>query len=127
MYRVQLSGNEYAPDREVGLHYQIHRGIGVHHHAAIARGEKLRVSVFVGGPPAHALAAVMPLPEDVPETHFAGLMAGRRFRWGKRAGYVLSADADFCIAGTDRDNRSPSCPSNACNSEAKAKRSFRCV
>ena len=29
-------GNEYEPDREVGLHYQIHRGIGVHHAAALA-------------------------------------------------------------------------------------------
>ena len=26
------------PDREVGLHYQIHRGIGVHHASAIRRG-----------------------------------------------------------------------------------------
>ncbi|HXD88958.1 MAG TPA: UbiD family decarboxylase, partial [Urbifossiella sp.] len=43
MYRVQLSGNDYAPNREVGLHYQIHRGIGVHHAAAIGRGEPLRV------------------------------------------------------------------------------------
>ena len=51
MYRVQLAGNEYEPNREVGLHYQIHRGIGVHHAAAIARGEPLRVNVFVGGPP----------------------------------------------------------------------------
>ena len=42
MYRVQLSGNEYEPNREVGLHYQIHRGIGVHHAAAIRRGEPLR-------------------------------------------------------------------------------------
>ena len=30
MYRVQLSGNEYLQDKEVGIHYQIHRGIGVH-------------------------------------------------------------------------------------------------
>ena len=30
MYRVQLSGNAYLPDEEIGLHYQIHRGIGVH-------------------------------------------------------------------------------------------------
>ena len=63
MYRVQLSGNEYEPDREVGLHYQIHRGIGVHHAAAIRKGVPLRVNVFVGGPPAMTLAAVMPLPE----------------------------------------------------------------
>lgn len=25
MYRVQLGGNDYVPDREIGLHYQIHR------------------------------------------------------------------------------------------------------
>ena len=47
MYRVQLSGNQYEPNREVGLHYQIHRGIGVHHAAAIragraAAGQRLR-------------------------------------------------------------------------------------
>ena len=40
MYRVQLAGNEYEPNREVGLHYQIHRGIGVHHAAAIRRGSR---------------------------------------------------------------------------------------
>jgi 4-hydroxy-3-polyprenylbenzoate decarboxylase len=100
MYRIQLSGSAFRPDKEAGFHYQIHRGIGVHHHAAINRGEKLRVSVFVGGPPAHALAAVMPLPEGMPETYFAGLLAGRRFRYARRGGHLLSADADFCITGT---------------------------
>ena len=50
----------YVPNREVGLHYQIHRSIGVHHAAAIRRGERLRVNVFVGGTPAMMLAAVMP-------------------------------------------------------------------
>src|SRR4051812_34385727 len=52
MYRVQMSGNDYAPDREVGLHYQIHRGIGVHHHAALRKGVPFRANVIVGGPPA---------------------------------------------------------------------------
>src|SRR6185503_18726087 len=78
MYRVQLSGNQYEPDREVGLHYQIHRGIGVHHAAALRRGVPLRVNVIVGGPPALALAAVMPLPEALPELAFAGALGGRR-------------------------------------------------
>ncbi|HKP97185.1 MAG TPA: UbiD family decarboxylase [Fibrobacteria bacterium] len=106
MYRIQLSGGEFRPGRELGFHYQIHRGIGVHHHAAIRRGEKLRVSVFVGGPPAHALSAVMPLPEGMPEAFFAGMLAGRRFRYGFAGGpgaaadgRLLSADADFCITG----------------------------
>src|SRR5206468_8855720 len=74
MYRVQLSGNAYDPDREVGLHYQIHRGIGVHHAQAIHQGVPFRVNVFVGGPPAMTLAAVMPLPEGLPELAFAGAL-----------------------------------------------------
>ena len=49
MYRVQLSGNEYEPNRQIGLHYQIHRSIGVHHQKAIAKGEPFRVNIFVGG------------------------------------------------------------------------------
>ena len=67
MYRVQLSGGRYEPNREVGLHYQIHRGIAAHHAAALRRGETLPVNVFVGGPPAMTLAAVMPLPEGMSE------------------------------------------------------------
>jgi len=100
MYRIQLSGNDYVPDEEVGLHYQIRRGIGVHHSAALAKGEPLRVSVFVGGPPAHALAAVMPMPEGFSELVFGGMLAGRRFRTLDHNGHVLAADADFCIVGT---------------------------
>ena len=87
MYRVQLAGNQYEPNREVGLHYQIHRGIGVHHAAAIRRGEPLRVNVFVGGPPALTVAAVMPLPEGLPELGFAGALGGRRRpRWSRPTG-----------------------------------------
>jgi 4-hydroxy-3-polyprenylbenzoate decarboxylase len=81
MYRVQLAGNDYEPDREVGLHYQIHRGIGGHHAAAVRRGERLRVNVVVGGPPALAVAAVMPLPEGLPELAFAAALGGHRLRF----------------------------------------------
>ena len=99
MYRIQLAGNDYADD-EAGMHYQIHRGIGIHHTAAAGRGEPLPVSVFVGGPPAHTLAAVMPLPEGLSELLFAGMLAGRRFGWTRRPhGFVVSADADFTITG----------------------------
>jgi 4-hydroxy-3-polyprenylbenzoate decarboxylase len=101
MYRIQLAGNAYERDREVGLHYQIHRGIGVHQAKATAAGEPLRVSIFVGGPPAHSLAAVMPLPEGLPEVVFAGVLGNRAFRWLRDDdGFVLSADADFAITGT---------------------------
>lgn len=101
MYRIQLGGNAYEQDREIGLHYQIHRGIGVHQARANEAGVPLRVSVFVGGPPAHTLAAVMPLPEGLPELTFAGVLGNRAFRYIRdAAGSVISADADFVITGT---------------------------
>ncbi len=101
MYRVQLTGGKYMPDRQVGLHYQIHRGIGMHHAAALRRGVPFRVNIFVGGPPAMTLAAVMPLPEGLPEIAFAGAMGGRRVRLiAQRNGLPVAADADFCISGT---------------------------
>ncbi|MCA9081407.1 MAG: UbiD family decarboxylase [Planctomycetaceae bacterium] len=100
MYRVQLAGNEYRPNAQVGLHYQIHRSIGVHHAAAIRRGEPLRVNIFVGGPPSIPLAAVMPLPEGLSELTFAGALSGQRMRLVRQAGGLpLLAEADFCIVG----------------------------
>ncbi|MFM1903880.1 MAG: hypothetical protein RLZZ440_1780, partial [Planctomycetota bacterium] len=101
MYRVQLAGNDYEPDRETGLHYQIHRGIGLHHAAALARGEPLRVAIFVGGSPAMAVSAVMPLPEGLSELTFAGVLAGHRIPMIRRSGRpAIYADADFVIEGT---------------------------
>src|SRR5579884_3942606 len=108
MYRVQLSGNQYQPDSEVGLHYQIHRGIGVHHAAALRRSVPFRVNIFVGGPPALTLAAVMPLPEGMPELAFAGALGGRRLQLVRppvegviaHGPLPIPAEADFCIVGT---------------------------
>jgi len=100
MYRVQISGNNYIPDKEAGVHYQIHRGIGVHHAAAIQKNQPLKVSVFVGGPPSMTLSAVMPLPEGLSELMFAGVMNGRNIRYARKNGNVISADADFVITGT---------------------------
>src|SRR5262245_53469617 len=123
MYRVQLSGGQYERNRQVGLHYQIHRGIGVHHAAALRRGVPFRVNVFVGGPPALTLAAVMPLPEGLPELAFAGALGGHRVPLvsppprpspargegafpplpprgggvGGGGGLPVAAEADFCI------------------------------
>lgn len=105
MYRVQLSGNEYEGD-EVGLHYQIHRGIGVHHKAALKQQQPLRVAITVGGSPAMTLSAVMPLPEGLTELTFAGALSGRRVpminggRLGIGAHAPVYADADFAIVGS---------------------------
>jgi 4-hydroxy-3-polyprenylbenzoate decarboxylase len=100
MYRVQLAGGQYVRNREVGLHYQLQRGISAHHAAAIRRQERLRVNVFVGGPPAMTLAAVMPLPEGTSELAFAGVLGGRRVPMICRENQLpIHAEADFCIVG----------------------------
>jgi len=101
MYRVQISGNQYLPDRQAGLHYQLHRGIGVHHQEAISRGERLKVNVFIGGAPSMTVAAVMPLPEGMPELSFAGLLGGHRIAMAQPSGCLpVPAEADFCIVGS---------------------------
>ena len=99
MYRIQLDGNDYVINKEVGLHYQLHRGIGVHQTKANNKGMPLKVSIFVGGPPAHSVAAVMPLPEGMSEMNFAGVLAGKRFNYTYVDGYCVSTDADFVITG----------------------------
>jgi 4-hydroxy-3-polyprenylbenzoate decarboxylase len=99
MYRIQLNGNQYLENKEIGLHYQLHRGIGIHQTKANQKGQPLKVSIFVGGPPANTVAAVMPLPEGMSEMTFAGVLGNRRFRYTYRDGYCISTDADFVITG----------------------------
>ncbi len=99
MYRIQLTGNDYELNKEIGLHYQLHRGIGVHQTKANKKGQPLKISCFVGGPPSHTLAAVMPLPEGISEMTFAGVLGGRRFRYTYEDGFAISTDADFVITG----------------------------
>lgn len=112
MYRVQISGNEYLKDKQAGMHYQIHRGIGVHHSEAKATGKRLPVNIFVGGAPAMTIAAVMPLPEGMPELSFAGLLAGHRIAMAQLPGILpVAAEADFCIVGNiAMDNLLPEGP-----------------
>ena len=111
MYRVQISGNNYLPQSEAGMHYQIHRGIAAHHAAALRQGKPLRVNVFLGGAPAMTLAAVMPLPEGFSELRFAGILGRHRIplvvcgqntsAFPELAGTLLPiyAEADFCLTG----------------------------
>ncbi len=109
MYRVQISGNDYASN-ECGLHYQIKRDIARHHQKAIEEGRTLKVSIFIGGPPAHTVAAVMPMPENLSEFLFAGMLGGRRFRYFIHNGYLVSSNADFCILGEVQPDLKPEGP-----------------
>ena len=100
MYRIQLSGGQYQANREIGLHYQIQRGIAGHHAAALRLKKRLRVNIFVGGPPAMTVAAVMPLPEGLSELAFAGVLGRRRIPLISLEDKLpIHAEADFCIVG----------------------------
>ena len=100
MYRIQLSGNEYITNQEIGLHYQLHRGIGIHHQQALVAGKPFPVTITLGGHPAMTLAAVMPLPENVGELTFAGALAGHRIPMiSQNSTAPIYADADFAICG----------------------------
>jgi 3-polyprenyl-4-hydroxybenzoate decarboxylase len=96
MYRLQVHG-----PRSTGMHWQIGKGGGFHYAAAEARGEALPVTVFLGGPPALILAAIAPLPENLPEMMLASLIAGERLRLCPGPGpHPLVADAEFALVGS---------------------------
>jgi 4-hydroxy-3-polyprenylbenzoate decarboxylase len=76
----------------------------VHQTKTNKKNQPLKVSIFVGGPPSHSLAAVMPLPEGISELTFAGAVGGRRFRYAYVDGFCISLDADFVITGEVHPN-----------------------
>lgn len=99
MYRIQ----RHSPST-TGMHWQIGKGGGFHHHVAQERGEDLPVTVFVGGPPALILSAIAPLPENVPELMLASLLAGERLRTchNPAGPHPLLADCEFAFVGRVR-------------------------
>ena len=106
MYRIQLSGNEYILNEEIGLHYQLHRGIGVHHTKYIETEKEFKCSIFIGGPPSHTFAAIMPMPEGLTELTFAGMLNDRAVRYSYDPdGFLISNDADFVITGIIQKNK----------------------
>src|SRR5205823_8240535 len=84
-----------------GMHWQIHKGGGFHYHAAETLNQTLPVTVFLGGPPALILAAVAPLPEDVPELVLASLLAGEKIGvvQPEKSAHRLVAESEFALTG----------------------------
>jgi 3-polyprenyl-4-hydroxybenzoate decarboxylase len=82
------------------MHWQIGKGGGYHYAVAEARGQRLPATVFLGGPPALMLAAVAPLPENVPELLLASLISGARLPQVHGHGaHPLIATAEFALMG----------------------------
>src|SRR5690349_10333883 len=98
IYRMQVYDSH-----STGLHWQIQKGGGFHYHEAERRGQPLPVTVFLGGPPALILAAIAPLPEDVPELVLASLLAGEKLKLTRNplgeTRHRLAAEAEFALVG----------------------------
>jgi UbiD family decarboxylase len=97
IYRMQVYDSHTT-----GLHWQIQKGGGFHYREAEALDQPLPVTVFLGGPPALILAAIAPLPEDVPELVLASLLAGEKLKMSKLSGsgsHRLAAEAEFALVG----------------------------
>jgi UbiD family decarboxylase len=99
IYRMQRYDAESC-----GMHWQIGKGGGFHHHLAESRGQVLPVNVFLGGPPAAILAAVAPLPENVPELLLASLLSGEKISLCNNPDgpLPLLADCEIALVGEVR-------------------------
>ena len=108
IYRMQRYGKTTT-----GMHWQIGKGGGFHYFEAEQRGDPLPVTVFIGGPPALIIAAIAPLPEDVPELMLASLLAGDKLRTAENPTgmHRLLADVEFAMVGhVPPDDRQPEGP-----------------
>jgi 3-polyprenyl-4-hydroxybenzoate decarboxylase len=97
MYRCQI-----FDETTFGMHFQIHRGLGFHYYEAEKRNTPLPVNIFLGGPPALILAAIAPLPENIPEVIFASLLLGEKLdviRDSAISPLILAAEAEFTFIG----------------------------
>ncbi len=97
IYRMQV-----YDAHSTGIHWQIQKGGGFHYTEAERLGRPLPVTVLLGGPPALILAAIAPLPEDVPELVLASLLAGEKIRMTRTpvgGAHRLAAEAEFALVG----------------------------
>jgi UbiD family decarboxylase len=95
IYRMQVHDAQTT-----GMHWQIGKGGGFHYALAEREGDPLPVTVLLGGAPGLLLAAIAPLPENVPELLLASLIAGERLRVVRGPGErPLLADAEFALIG----------------------------
>lgn len=108
VYRMQVLGRDRAIMR-----WLAHRGGARHHHRWKALGEPMPVAVAIGAHPSTILSAVLPLPENLSELRFSGLLRGKRPPLMPCASVPLLAptDAEIVIEGyVSTDETAPEGP-----------------
>ncbi|MCX7019771.1 MAG: menaquinone biosynthesis decarboxylase [Candidatus Sumerlaeota bacterium] len=96
MYRLQVYDAQTC-----GMHWHLHKGGAEHLRRMAERGEKLPVTIAVGGGPAEIFSAAVPLPPDINEMMFAGLLRGSPARVVKSRtnDLLIPAEADIVLEG----------------------------
>ena len=95
MYRGQIFGK-----KEIGLHWQAHKH-AADHADEVGKENRMPVAICLGGPPPVMFSAISPLPDNLSEYEFAGLLNGRRLRITKCLTNDLwvPSEVDFVIEG----------------------------
>lgn len=96
MYRVQIFDSQTT-----GMHWQLHKVAARHGRRYYETGQRMPVSVFVGGDPAYTFSATTPLPDGVDEFLLAGFLRKKSVELVKCLTNDLEvpASADFVIEG----------------------------
>ncbi len=96
VYRIQVLGRD-----RVIMRWLAHRGGAKHFHQWQKQGRDMPVAIAIGADPAMILSAVLPLPEDLSEIKFSGLLRGERPLMTQCVSVPLQvpADAEIVIEG----------------------------
>jgi len=96
MYRMQV-----YDERATGMHWQLQKVAARHGRRYYEKGERMPVSVFLGGDPALTFAATAPLPDGLDEFLLAGYLRKKSVELVKCETNDLEvpANADFVIEG----------------------------
>ncbi len=96
MYRMQV-----VDEKTTAMHWHIHKTGARHYDSYKRRGEKMPVSVALGGDPAYTYAATAPMPDNMDEYLLAGFMRQKSVKLVKciTNDIYVPEDCDFVIEG----------------------------
>ncbi len=96
MYRMQV-----MDDHTTGMHWHIHKTGARHYESYKRRGERMPISVAIGGDPTYTYAATAPMPDNMDEYLLAGFLRRKKVKLVKSItnDIYVPADCDFVIEG----------------------------
>ncbi len=96
MYRLQVYN-----EKELGLHWQIHKDSATFFNEYKEAGKKMPVSIAIGGDPLYTWAATAPLPHGIFELLMYGFIKGENAKLVKSItnDLYIPKDVDFVIEG----------------------------